>query len=455
MLSEYERGRSRWMVCTPKLTAGFDVGNIGVVISTGAYGITDFYQTAGRAGRNGQIADIYLLWSGSLSQRLSLSLDRLRAPGGGLVAEEVKSFQRSDVEAFIGYGSSGGVCLRSLLSSFFDGQPTYCLSVTGEGPGHAPCGPCASQSHQHQAHSLSSYIRSGQSSQLSLPRPPPLPAPSLQPLNASQLAPHQPRIHDAGIAPGAATTPQAATSQPSRKRPLSNPQHPPQHQRPPAMGRAGSGASRDATFSSQLFEQEMLDVVSSGHSPLSSLGHCRRCIGVGKSVENSAISSFRGSPTYGEHGNHAACSVDACICCYGAGHVVRDCPVKKNMKGCCRCCGATGPIFHPPGSVRGRGCGSAASDKIIPVSLSFIRSQWSAFLEAFRAHGSSELGDNLDVNTGAGLSKLAGWLDSSASFYGGPPYKLHLVFMFAYSRWAGDERIAGWLSDSWGVASHN
>ncbi|KAL9938020.1 hypothetical protein V8E36_002643 [Tilletia maclaganii] len=114
-LQDFTTGLKYLLTGTPGLAVGVDRPHVRVVAMFGEpYSCLTLAQAAGRAGRDGEVADVLLYKFGDLTQP---------APQGPL--------PRTDGEA-IHEIMEGGRCLREPLSHWLDGRITNCLEVGGQ-----------------------------------------------------------------------------------------------------------------------------------------------------------------------------------------------------------------------------------------------------------------------------------------------------------------------------------
>ena len=118
-------GRKQWIAATTGLIHGIDVAMVGAVIFTDLpYGLLNVYQGAGRAGRNGQAADIFILKQGNI-HHITGKRD-LHSPDYECRTEGVQWLNEKDV------------CRRVGFSLLLDGCETTC----GDLPNGQLCDVC-------------------------------------------------------------------------------------------------------------------------------------------------------------------------------------------------------------------------------------------------------------------------------------------------------------------------
>ncbi|KAK0523061.1 hypothetical protein OC835_006375 [Tilletia horrida] len=115
-LEAFLLGNTRLLVGTTAVGAGIDRPNIKRVIFYGEpYSLCSFAQGGGRAGRNGDRAEVIIYLTGTKTKR--------RGPNGPI--------PRSDEQALAQLLTTKG-CLRVPLSAWIDGRAATCLEIGGE-----------------------------------------------------------------------------------------------------------------------------------------------------------------------------------------------------------------------------------------------------------------------------------------------------------------------------------
>ena len=120
------------MVATNAFGMGIDKSNVRFVINSGLpLSLEEYYQEAGRAGRDGAPAECFLLWSSGDIRTCHFFIDNSEFPEGTSAQERAQLINAKErlLGAMIGYAKSTR-CLRGRILSYF-GQNGIALSETG------------------------------------------------------------------------------------------------------------------------------------------------------------------------------------------------------------------------------------------------------------------------------------------------------------------------------------
>ncbi|MEE1158255.1 MAG: HRDC domain-containing protein, partial [Atopobiaceae bacterium] len=109
------------MVATNAFGMGIDKSNVRFVINDGMpLSLEEYYQEAGRAGRDGEMAECHLLWSKGDIRTAHFLIDRTEFPPELSLAQRDELLQNRNrlLGAMIGYAMSTS-CLRRRILSYF------------------------------------------------------------------------------------------------------------------------------------------------------------------------------------------------------------------------------------------------------------------------------------------------------------------------------------------------
>ena len=137
----FVRDEARLMVATNAFGMGIDKSDVRFVVNCGLpLSLEEYYQEAGRAGRDGEPAECYLLWSRGDIRTCHYFIDNTEFPPETPQAERKTLLRNRErlLSAMIGYAMSES-CLRARVLRYF-GQDASSL---GEGDGSSGCGGCS------------------------------------------------------------------------------------------------------------------------------------------------------------------------------------------------------------------------------------------------------------------------------------------------------------------------
>ena len=137
----FVRDEARLMVATNAFGMGIDKSDVRFVVNCGLpLSLEEYYQEAGRAGRDGEPAECYLLWSRGDIRTCHFFIDNTEFPPETPQAERKTLLRNRErlLSAMIGYAMSES-CLRARVLRYF-GQDASSL---GEGDGSSGCGGCS------------------------------------------------------------------------------------------------------------------------------------------------------------------------------------------------------------------------------------------------------------------------------------------------------------------------
>jgi ATP-dependent DNA helicase RecQ len=137
----FVRDEARLMVATNAFGMGIDKSDVRFVVNCGLpLSLEEYYQEAGRAGRDGEPAECYLLWSRGDIRTCHYFIDNTEFPPETPQAERKTLLRKRErlLSAMIGYAMSES-CLRARVLCYF-GQDASSL---GAGDGSAGCGGCS------------------------------------------------------------------------------------------------------------------------------------------------------------------------------------------------------------------------------------------------------------------------------------------------------------------------
>lgn len=137
----FVRDEARVMVATNAFGMGIDKSDVRFVVNCGLpLSLEEYYQEAGRAGRDGEPAECYLLWSRGDIRTCHFFIDNTEFPPETPQAERKMLLRNRErlLSAMIGY-AMGESCLRARVLRYF-GQDASSL---GEGDGSSGCGGCS------------------------------------------------------------------------------------------------------------------------------------------------------------------------------------------------------------------------------------------------------------------------------------------------------------------------
>ena len=137
----FVRDEARVMVATNAFGMGIDKSDVRFVVNCGLpLSLEEYYQEAGRAGRDGEPAECYLLWSRGDIRTCHFFIDNTEFPPEIPQAERKTLLRNRErlLSAMIGYAMSES-CLRARALRYF-GQDASSL---GEGDGSSGCGGCS------------------------------------------------------------------------------------------------------------------------------------------------------------------------------------------------------------------------------------------------------------------------------------------------------------------------
>ena len=137
----FVRDEVRVMVATNAFGMGIDKSDVRFVVNCGLpLSLEEYYQEAGRAGRDGEPAECYLLWSRGDIRTCHFFIDNTEFPPETPPAEKKTLLRNRErlLSAMIGYAMSES-CLRARVLRYF-GQDA---SLLGSGDGSAGCGGCS------------------------------------------------------------------------------------------------------------------------------------------------------------------------------------------------------------------------------------------------------------------------------------------------------------------------
>lgn len=135
---DFARDEVQVMVATNAFGMGIDKSDVRFVINVGLpLSLEEYYQEAGRAGRDGEPAECYLLWSKGDIRTCHFLLEHSDLPEGisNAQAEHLMAQRERLLSSMIGYAMSDS-CLRGRILSYF-GQGL------GEAGGERGCGACS------------------------------------------------------------------------------------------------------------------------------------------------------------------------------------------------------------------------------------------------------------------------------------------------------------------------
>lgn len=137
----FVRDEARLMVATNAFGMGIDKSDVRFVVNCGLpLSLEEYYQEAGRAGRDGEPAECYLLWSRGDIRTCHYFIDNTEFPPETPQTERKTLLRNRErlLSAMIGYAMSES-CLRVRVLCYF-GQDASSL---GAGDGSAGCGGCS------------------------------------------------------------------------------------------------------------------------------------------------------------------------------------------------------------------------------------------------------------------------------------------------------------------------
>ena len=137
----FVRDEARLMVATNAFGMSIDKSDVRFVVNCGLpLSLEEYYQEAGRAGRDGEPAECYLLWSRGDIRTCHYFIDNTEFPPETPQAERKTLLRNRErlLSAMIGYAMSES-CLRVRVLCYF-GQDASSL---GAGDGSAGCGGCS------------------------------------------------------------------------------------------------------------------------------------------------------------------------------------------------------------------------------------------------------------------------------------------------------------------------
>ena len=137
----FVRDEARLMVATNAFGMGIDKSDVRFVVNCGLpLSLEEYYQEAGRAGRDGEPAECYLLWSRGDIRTCHYFIDNTEFPPETPRAERETLLRNRErlLSAMIGYAMSDS-CLRVRVLRYF-GQDA---STLGAGDSPAGCGGCS------------------------------------------------------------------------------------------------------------------------------------------------------------------------------------------------------------------------------------------------------------------------------------------------------------------------
>lgn len=132
---------ARVMVATNAFGMGIDKSDVRFVVNCGLpLSLEEYYQEAGRAGRDGEPAECYLLWSRGDIRTCHFFIDNTQFPPETPQAERATLLRNRErlLSAMIGYAMSD-TCLRACVLRYF-GQDASSVAV---GKGKDGCGGCS------------------------------------------------------------------------------------------------------------------------------------------------------------------------------------------------------------------------------------------------------------------------------------------------------------------------
>lgn len=138
----FVRDRARVMVATNAFGMGIDKSDVRFVVNCGLpLSLEEYYQEAGRAGRDGEPAECHLLWSRGDIRTCHFFIDNTEFPPEVPEPERRALLGRRErlLSAMIGYAMSD-TCLRARVLRYF-GQDASSLPATGDGSDG--CGGCS------------------------------------------------------------------------------------------------------------------------------------------------------------------------------------------------------------------------------------------------------------------------------------------------------------------------
>lgn len=138
----FVRDRVRVMVATNAFGMGIDKSDVRFVVNCGLpLSLEEYYQEAGRAGRDGEPAECHLLWSRGDIRTCHFFIDNTEFPPEVPEPERRALLGRRErlLSAMIGYAMSD-TCLRARVLRYF-GQDASSLPATGDGSDG--CGGCS------------------------------------------------------------------------------------------------------------------------------------------------------------------------------------------------------------------------------------------------------------------------------------------------------------------------
>ncbi|WP_235810769.1 RecQ family ATP-dependent DNA helicase [Tractidigestivibacter scatoligenes] len=137
----FVRDEARVMVATNAFGMGIDKSDVRFVVNCGLpLSLEEYYQEAGRAGRDGEPAECYLLWSRGDIRTCHFFIDNTEFPPETPQAERKTLLRNRErlLSSMIGYAMSDS-CLRARVLRYF-GQDA---STLGAGVVPAGCGGCS------------------------------------------------------------------------------------------------------------------------------------------------------------------------------------------------------------------------------------------------------------------------------------------------------------------------